>query len=189
MYQEQYSERIIYSFDEGYITETDCSEYGGIHYLIYFKDEDFKYADEFNQYSTSSEVGYDKEQSAFYFIFIDKEEEMNGEFFSELIELAKDEIKMMIVEIAEMQNTDLGADVASELVKGITIPFDETDRPQYLREKYFEIKDDFQNTVFEELSNVFTANDFFEACEDNDNRVKKMAEEYIVEYEEMENQL
>lgn len=183
MYQEQHSERIIYSFDEGYITETDCSEWGGLHYLIYFKDGEFKYADEFN-HSASSEVGYDKEQSSFYFIFIDKEEEMNDEFFSELIDLAKDEIKMMIVEIAEMQNTDLGADVASELVKGITIPFDETDRPQYLREKYLEIKDDFQNNVFEDFYNVFTANDFFEACEDNDSRVKKMAEEYIVEHKE-----
>ena len=178
MYQE-HPESIIYSFDEGYITKTDCSEWGGLHYLIYFKDEDFKYAEEIEMYSTSSEVGYDQEQSAFYFIFIDKEDEMNEGFFSEIIEIAKYEIKMMIVEIAEMRNTDIGGDVASELIKGITIPFDETNHPQFLKEKYFEIKDNFQNTVFEELDNVFTANDFFEACEDNDNRVKKIAEEYI----------
>ena len=187
MYQEQYSEEVVYSFDEGYITKTGCSEYGGIHYLIYFKDEDFKYAEEMEMYSTSSEVGYDQEQSAFYFIFIDKEDEMNEGFFSEVIEIAKDEIRMMIVEIAEIQNKDIGEDVASELIKGITIPFDETNHPQYLKEKYFEIKDDFQNTVFEELDNVFTANDFFEACEDNDQRVKKIGEEYIAEYKEMEN--
>lgn len=187
MYQE-YPENIIYSFDGGYITKTGCSEYEGIHYLIYFRDADFKYAEEIKRYSTSSEVGYDQKKKAFYFIWIDKEDEMSEEFFSEVIEIAKDEIKMMIVEIAEMQNTDIGGDVASELVKGITIPFDETNLPQYLKEKYFEIKDNFQNTVFEELDNVFTANDFFEACEDNDNRVKKIAEEYIAEYKkEMEN--
>lgn len=188
MYQEQYFEKVIYSFDEGYITETDCLEWGGQHYLIYFKDEEFNYADELKMYSASSEVGYDQEKQSFYFIFIDTEDEMNEEFFSNIIEIAKDEIKSTVVEAAEITNKDVGSDVASELIKGITIPFDETDHPAYLGKKVFEIKDDFQNTVFEELDNVFTANDFFEACEDNDQRVKKIAEEYIAEYKnEMEN--